>query len=216
MPPFPFVILIEISCLIFGILSLHKGSGKWTYFKWILFLTVLKESFAYSMIAFLHFKSNHWFHNIFLPVDFIIINCILYYSCKKYFNCKALIIGGSVVFLIFYFYESFSNGFLEYSVITSDVSSVYFVFICCLYYYYLLKQDTYINLLKDPVFWIITGLFFFYFGRTACNLFFTYLVAINKDSIKPARYIIFIFLNLILYCFWSNAFLCRYRQTVLS
>lgn len=212
-PPFPFVIIVEFICFVFSLLYLAKEkTGLYSYFKWILLLTVIVETVAYLMIVLLHQKTNHWFHNLYIPIDACITCYILHTLNKKYFNTKPLIIIGLSIFFILFFYESIVSNFKAFSSLSKGFVSVFFAVLCCLYYYYLLKQDEYINLAKHPPFWIITGCFFFYFGRTACNFFYNYLVTINQKTGNPIRYFIFIVLNFILYSSWGYAFICKYRQ----
>lgn len=216
MPPFPYIIVIEALCCTCGFIFLNKDKTVWKYFKWILLLIVLKEIVGYATVIFMPDKNNHWWFNIFLPVDFVIYTLIFHHSCKRYFQDKWLIILGFVCFTIIYGYESYQSSFLKYSLVASNIAAVYYLLFCCLYYFFLLKQEEYEDILGSPVFWIITGLFVFYFARTACNVFFTYLVEINEVLLKPVRYIIFIILGFILYGLWSYAFLCRYRQRISS
>lgn len=216
MPPFPYIIVIEAFCCICGFVFLNKDRSVWKYFKWILLITVLKEVVGYTTAILMPGQNNHWWFNIFLPVDFIIYTCILHYACRRYFRDRSVIILGSVCFAIIFFYESYMNSFAKYSLLASNIAAVYYLLFCCLYYFFLLKQEGYEDILRSPSFWVITGLFVFYFSRTACNVFFTYLVEINEILLKPIRYVIFIILGFILYGLWSYAFLCRYRQRISS
>ncbi len=213
--PFPYVIIIELLCLLSSLYYLNNKAGWWKYFKFFLALTVVVETSAYCIFAYYQ-KSNHWIHNLFLPIDALFSAWLFLKIYNNYFNSKPWLLLGLTIFLAIYFFTSISNNFLEYSTTGSEFISVFFAVSSCLYYYYLLKQDDYIDLIKHPPFWIITGLFFFYFGRTGCNFFADYLFDINKIYGIPLRYIIFIVLNFILYGCWSYGFICKYRQTISS
>jgi len=214
--PFPFVILFEAACLVFSILFLaNKKVGWWRAFIAFLLLTVCVETAAYAIVVLSHrTKSNHWLHNLFLPVETVFTGWILYKISITYFNSKPWTLTGLAVFFFLYFYESIRSGFTEYSILANSMASVWIIIMCCLYYYYLLKQDEYITITKHAAFWIVAGCFFFYFGTTACNLFYIYLESINIKQKIPIRFFIFAALNFIFYASWSYAFLCKYRQTI--
>lgn len=212
-PPFPFAIIVEFICLVFSLLYLVKEkTGLYAYFKWMLLLTVIVETVGYLMITYFHQKTNHWLHNLLMPVTTCFVFYVMHWLNRLYFNTKPWLIAGLSIFFMLYFYESFASNFKEFSSVSNSFVSVCFIIVCGLYYYYLLKQDEYINLAKHPPFWIITGCFFFYFGRTACNFFYTYLITIHQKNGIPIRYFIFIVLNFILYSCWSYAFICKYKQ----
>ena len=210
------IIWIEFICLLLALFFINNKKAGWLRnFIWLLSITVITESAGYC-VYFLLQKNNHWVFNAFMPVDFFFTNWILYKICSPHFNCKPWIIIVLAVFSILYVIESINSHFLEYSSISGSVKSIVIISISFLYYYYLLKQDEYIDITKDPPFWIVTGCFFFYFGGIACDFFFDYLVTINNTTLKPVRYIIYIVLNFILYSCWSYAFICKYRQTISS
>jgi hypothetical protein len=209
------IIFFEIICLLVSLFYLYKKESYWKNFIWFLLLTVAVEISGY-FIYFIFHHSNHWMFNIYLLIETLFVSWILYKLCKDYFNCKPWILTGLIIFIIAYLYESIKSNFLEYSFNSNTIISTFIICICCMYYYYLLKNIEYVNLIKHAPFWIIAGIFFFYFGRIASNFFFDYLVSLNKDSIKPVRYIIFIVLNFILYSCWSYAFICKYKQIISS
>jgi hypothetical protein len=216
--PFPFAILFEAICLALSIFLLSgKKAGWWRNFIWFLLLTVLVETSAYSIVVLSHMKSsNHWLHNLFLPIEVSFIGWVLNKISSSYFNSKLWLMAGLAIFILAYFYESIKSGFLEYSSIANSIASVWIILICCLYYYYLLKEEEYINITTHPSFWIVSGCFLFYFGTTACNLFYFYLESINVQQRSPVRFYIFEAFNFIMYGSWSYAFLCKYRQMILS
>ncbi len=203
-----------IACIISFICLTHRGAGWYRNFTWYLLLVVLAENAGY--LTYFYFKhNNHWIYNCLLPVSIFFITGILYKICQPRFNSKPIIIMGLVVFMLSYLIESIRSNFLEYSAITKILFSVWVVFLCLLYYANLIKEETNIEIYTYPPFWIITGLFFFYFVSTTTNLFFDYLIQVNKKSLVPIRYSISLILNFILYGTWSYAFIC-YRKNPIS
>lgn len=211
---FPFSEIMEVICLASSFFYLSNGKvGYWGYFRWFMLFTLLLEFTGY-ILYFIYHLNNHWLYNINLPVEIIFISAVLYKICSPYFKVQYWLLPGLSLFASFYFYESMHSHFLSYSIISNNIASVMIIIICCLYFYFFLKKEEYVDIYKHPPFWIIAGLFFFYFGSTACNIFYTYLASINLKQQIPVRFIIFALLNFILYSCWMRAFLCKYRQTI--
>lgn len=211
---FPFSILFEIACLFLAWRYLDKKKGNWGYFRWFMLLTVIVEIIGFTLLTLKH--PNHWLYNIYLPLEMGFKFYILYKLCYRYFRVEFLLATSLLFFAGFYFYESFSSGFSKYSFMSNSIGSIGIIIICCSYFYHFLKKDDYVNIYAHAPFWIITGLFFFYFGTTACNIFFNYLASIYVKQHIPIRYIVFTMLNFILYGCWSYSFICKYRQPISS
>jgi MFS family permease len=212
---FPFSQVFEVVCLIiaFLYLSVYRNSF-WGSFRWFMLITVIVEIIGHT----LQYRSipNHWVYNLYMPIETFYKYYILYRLCRDYFRVERWLIPFSGIFLILYLYESINSDFSRYSYITNSVMSVSIVIVCCLYYYYFLKKEEYVNIYEHAPFWIITALFFFYLGSTACNVFWYYLSKIYADQQIPVRFIIFALLNFIMYGCWSYSFICKYRQTTSS
>ncbi len=210
---FPFNEVIEAVCLYmaFRFLSNEK-LGYLRQFRWFMLLTVLVESAGFT-IRLIYHLSNHWLYNLYLPIEISFISWVLYKVCIPYFKVKKVLIPGLVIAGGLYLFESLKSQFTEYSLLSNSVASLMIILICCLYFYYFLKKEEYVNIYKHYPFWLVTGLFFFYLGTSACNVFYDYLASINFKQNLPVRYMTFVVFNFILYSCWSYAFLCRYRQT---
>jgi hypothetical protein len=212
---FPFSQVFEIICLIIAFRYLGKVNNSfWGSFRWFLLFTVIVEITGYTMRE--KGINNHGLYNLYMPVESIFKYYVLYRLCRNYFRVEYWIIPFAVIFGILYLYESIDSGFSRYSYITNSVMSVSIVITCCLYFYYFLKKEEYVNVYLHAPFWIITSLFFFYLGSTACNIFFYYLSNIYATQHIPVRFIIFALLNFIMYGCWSYSFVCKYRQTISS
>jgi len=84
------------------------------------------------------------------------------------------------------------------------------VSIISIYYFYELFQTQTVNLLRQPAFWICTGLLFFYTCSFPIYGLFNYL---NRAPliIKKNIGVIILLLNVLLYSSFTIAFLCRIR-----
>lgn len=212
---FPFSQVFECTCLAFAFSYLPgKKAGYWRYFKWFLLVTVLTEMAGFTLLSFS--QPNHWLYNIYIPIEILFKSYLLYKLCSPYFRVTRWLVPGLALFGVVYLYESFNSSFSAYSFMSNSLASMGIIIICCLYFYYFLKKEEYVNIYTHAPFWIITGLFFFYFGSTACNLFFNYLASIYVKQHIPVRYITFSVLNFILYGCWSYSFVCKYRHPISS
>nr|HPM29102.1 hypothetical protein [Chryseolinea sp.] len=201
---FTIIILFSFTCWLSSLILLRKKqAGYLHHMTWFLGLTTMAELSGYLVYFQFHQKNNYWVFNAFLPVEVFFLSWLFYKILSPYCNCKPWILAGLTVFFTIYLYESFQSSFLGLSMNAKNFSSVFIIVICLSYYYFLLKSEEYIRLKTHAPFWIVTGCFFFYFGSVTCDIFFDHLLSINKVTIKPVRYVIFIVLNFILYSSWS-------------
>jgi hypothetical protein len=89
--------------------------------------------------------------------------------------------------------------------------SVVFISYSLCYYYLFIRFDDDTDINNSAAFWWVAGTLLFYYGSTAVELFFT-IINVRSARLFGYRHLIFIFLNVIQYSFWSYSFLCRYRQ----
>jgi hypothetical protein len=155
---------------------------------------------------------NQWLYNVFLLFEGGFTSFMFSNIFSKYINSKPLVIGGVILLLALYAYDIFSHGFLIYNDITATVMAVVFVVYSFYYFYLLIRDDQYVDLIRSPSFWWVTGALFFYFGSTAVNLFFAFLRDVQVVG-HNLSYFIFTALSAILYACWSYSFICRKWQT---
>jgi hypothetical protein len=204
---------IEAICLVIAILCLRKDSNLiWRGMILFLFITCITEMIAIPIK--IHYKTdpvhihpNIWLYNVLLIFQAGFISLMFQRLLSKYSNCDRIIGGGVILLIILYIYEISAHGIFVYNNITNTIMSVQFVIYCYYYYYCLLKDDAYVNLAFSADFWWVAGALFFYFGRTACNIFFDILSLLKPDIV--ITYPIYKILNVILYTYWSYSFICR-------
>jgi hypothetical protein len=216
---FTLITIITLLCFLFSLACLDKKKvGWWKYFSWFLLLTTLVEGVGYCLYFIFGIK-NHILFNFFLPVEYIFLSWVIYKLSEPYFNSKPWILSGLTVILTIYLYESIKGHFLSYSTNSTIAASIYYTILTGLYFYFFMKKEKYETLKLFPPFWIIAGIFLFYFCGTAVNFYFDYLSSINAENpkaLKLTRYKIYIILNFILYTNWAYAFICKYRQSILT
>jgi uncharacterized membrane protein YfcA len=213
----PITVVEEIVCLSFSVVYLkNRKAGWWRNFIWFMLVTVLIEIAGWILSLYFPRKYNHWLYNIEMIIEVLFVTWVFYKILQPLFNSKPWLIAGLAVLFISYGVECVSRKFLTYNAFTDDLAAVFFVIASGAYFYFLLKSEEYVKLLEHPQFWVVAGIFFFYFGSTAVNLFFDDLMNVNIVRGFPVRLIIFPVVNAILYGCWSYSFRCRYLQTISS
>ncbi len=164
----------------------------------------------YDFISFFNMRhQNVWLYNILLIFQATFISFMFQYLLSTYINCKPIIIGGLVWLAAIYLYEIFAHGIFQYNEKTNTMMLILFVIYSLLFYYHLIKDDEYINLVRLASFWWVGGLFLFYFGSTAANIFIDNLSPQKGLELKFLSSFIFKMLNVLLYGCWSYSFICR-------
>jgi hypothetical protein len=204
--------LTELICFLISFLCLFKERNPyWKVFSIYMFCTFSVET------AGLILQKQH-INNYQIYIGFLILECLMvssfFYHIFKQYNHKASwLYGWLSLFLIIYVIELTATQFKTFPYITTAVMSVVFVIASLYFYLLILRDEKFRKLGTYPPFWIVNGILFYYFGSTACNIFFDYLLL---DSVAyanlPLRYIIFVILNIFLYGCWSYAFICRFLQ----
>lgn len=200
--------IAEFVCLLFSFIFLFNDKEKiWRMQILYLLIIVVVEVVGIYLRNVIQ-TSNTGLYNFFILIEFSLVSLTFFYIYRPFqIKVKWIFIWLSV-FLTIYITELFKNNFKSFVSTTATVISIVFVFFSLYYFYLKLNNNTYERLTFSAPFWWVTGTLFFYFGSTTCNLFFDYLI----QSKSLIRYTIFSILNIILYTFWSYAFLCRYLQ----
>lgn len=203
----------EFICFLAAFIFLIKDKDTaWKLLIPYLLLTCIFEVAGVYMRKVAHIP-NYNLYNVFLLFECGVTSYTFYSLYKPFKNTGKWLITWYIVFMAIYLTELVMNHFKSFVSITATVMSVVFV-LASLYYYYLkLMDESFERLAFSAPFWWVSGALFFYFGSTTCNIFFDYLSQIKPINHQLSiRYYIFILLNIILYSFWSYAFLCRYLQ----
>jgi hypothetical protein len=157
--------------------------------------------------------SNNWVANLFNPVEFAFYTWLY---CGIIENYKL----GTRIMCLFFLYLtltviniSFFQGLLyfdSYSYIFGCCCMVYCVY---LYFNQLMLNISDSNILINPIFWISTGVLFFYAGQAFLMAFFEYFLYIRDwAAFRSTFFFINNFLNILLYSCLTIAFFCRPRQ----
>jgi hypothetical protein len=152
--------------------------------------------------------NNAWFFNIFTTIEFMYYSLIFYHILQKGSLKKAVIIV-AIIFLIFTCVNIFMiQGFHRFHTISYRAGAIMVAVWCFLYFRQLLQSSEHIVLIKNPFFWMSTGLLFFYLG------FFFYFSAFDYIVYKKIKFgkelwdILRETLNILLYSCFVIALIC--------
>jgi hypothetical protein len=206
---FTFTTTIEILCFFIALICLRKDSDRtWRYFSVFLFITCLAE------LSGIYLKRNHhphnaWVYNILMVFEVVFINSMYWNIFKRIPKAKVTIVCGIVLFALLYMVELLNHGVFVYNNLSYTVISVIIVTYALFYYYRLMNNEDYIRIGYSAEFWWVTGGLFYYFGETACDLFYDKLQAVYITPLHTLTYYIYKILNILLYGCWSYSFICR-------
>ena len=205
--------VLEFLCFLVALLCLyHDKATAWRLFIPFLLLTCVVEIAGIYIREFMRLP-NFAIYNVYVLFENGFTSYFLFYLYKDYQYKLKWWLAWMGIFTALYITELLLNHFKNFVSVTASVMSVVFVLACLYFYYIKLKDEHFEPLLFSAPFWWISGTLFFYFGSTVCNNFWNYLSAYEITAFNYSiRYIIFNFLNIIMYTFWSYAFICRYRQ----
>jgi hypothetical protein len=142
----------------------------------------------------------------------LVISCELFLLREIVFGKKAkkvilaFLIGYPVVFLIYIFVRSSKT----YQNMPYSIGCLLLVTSCIYYFWELFQQKNSVNLLRQPAFWICSGLLFYYTCTFPLYGLVNLLNSLPKIILENL-FQIFILLNIFQYLSFTIAFLCRLK-----
>ena len=202
---FPLLISLVISIVLY-----KRLRPKWMrLFTWFMLFSEIVSIAGYQYSA--TFKaSNHFIFNMFLLVQFMFFFGIFYKSFQSK-QLKKLAFAVSVGFLIFTILSFLSvfkkEGFYVFNSTVYMVGSFLTILFCLLFFVSLFKSEGIINYFQIPMFWIATGLLFYFVGNFVYLGFIDYIIANNLDKEGAIYRFITFTLSLLLYTLFTIGFL---------
>jgi hypothetical protein len=152
--------------------------------------------------------SNHWWFNIFTVIEFFFYSyffsrVIVHPKQKQIIQISTLIYLGLATVNIF-----FIQGFKTFHTYTYSIGSIMIVVWCYLYLRQLLQRAEEMQLLRNPLLWITTGLLFFYLGFFLYMNALEYILVTYADKQGQYFHILGNVLNTLLYGCFLIAMLC--------
>lgn len=209
--------IAEIICFLIAMFCLVQDKSKvWKGFIPYMLLVCITESCGIYLRN--HHTNNYMIYAVYMFFECLMVSCFFYHIYKRYNHKIIVLYAWMGLFLVVYLTEMISSNFKSFPSNTATFMSVVFVIASLYFYVLIIKDEKFRQLGTYPPFWIANGILLYYFGSTACNVFYDYLVT-HESGIAPnlsIRYTIFNLLNVLLYACWSYAFICRYYQRKLS
>lgn len=196
-------------------LILIKHLRKHPYF--IYFVPFLAITYIVEIYAINKDRSlKYILYNYFFAFEFFFYSFIFYQNLELP-NLKKLVKLLFLIYIIsFTANQLFGQGVYEYNRYTYILGSFIMVcFVCFLFYETILPKTLHKNLLQRPIFWVATGLLFFYLGTVIMHAMIQFLTnsELEKRAIPIFQFIVHS-LNVILYGSFSLAFIiCRHKTT---
>jgi hypothetical protein len=197
--------------LITCILRYKKLEPDWLrLFAYFLFLDFSVQIVGYLYSSILK-RSNHFIFNILLIFEFgfyfFIFHKALYRTEFKLF-VKLL----SILFLLFAAYNlAFGESLYRFNQHTNSLGTLLLLITCLLYFAESFMSEFTINFFRTPMFWITTGLFFYYAGNGLYLSLLSYILKNNLDRGGEIYSKMTVGLNVLLYALFTIGFLCNWK-----
>ncbi|THU31102.1 hypothetical protein FAM09_28885 [Niastella caeni] len=203
--------LAELTAFIAACIMSTGKVGWWQNFFFYLLITLSVETCVHY-IPFLH-ANRYIVFGLFMIVQagFFSLLFLKFLSTR---SSKQMLFFGMAIFVLIYIYDVSKGSFTKdyYGTLARKGLSVYIVLFSCIYYRQLLRHAGEISPLREPAFWVVTGLFF--------NYFVTFVIFQMRDRLlllpDKGLHIVTILmgvLNWIFYGCWATAFTWRKIQT---
>ncbi|MEJ8818777.1 hypothetical protein [Lacibacter sp. H407] len=189
---------------------LSEKAGYWRLFILFCVVLLLAELTGFYMRTVM-VKSNHAVYNLLMPVQ-VAFFLFLFYRFHQSKKLKKMIVAAAVLFLLFYFTESIVHAFAAYNKYSRQYLSLVIVLFSCTFYFTLLQNDEVKNPLSHPAFWIVTGLFFYYFGSIVMFAFYEQVSKIKLAGNLSFYTLVIGYLSFILYGSWIIGFIWKKKQ----
>lgn len=170
--PLPVYYYFEFAALLTSVVCLYKFDNK----PLRLFIPFLLLIVAVDLTGLYIRKElsqvNTWLFNFSIPIEYLFYGFMIGSLCltKSY---KKIIFGCTAFFAVWVIINLFFlQGFINLNTNTLKAGSVLMIFFCGLGYVELFTNDNHHSLVKNPLFWICTGVLFFNTGEFIYFFFF--------------------------------------------
>lgn len=210
-PFFNISVCAELAALAAALYLLQlKAAGYWRLFTVFLIVTIFVEFAGYYYRYELK-TANYPVYNFLMLLQAGFFGW-LFYRFHSVRVLQLLVLVFLAVFLLFFFAEGIYHSFGSYHKYSRQFLSFCVVLYSCTYYFTLVKNDAVKTPLRHPSFWIVTGLFFYYFGSIAMFAFFDKVSAIKLAGNISFYTLVIGSLSCILYGCWIIGFIWKHKQ----
>ncbi|MDN4166660.1 hypothetical protein QWY31_14210 [Cytophagales bacterium LB-30] len=194
-------------CFCTGLFALYKGWIKSpTTFRMLTISAMVATYETVGTLFSMKAINNVWIFNLFVPLLMASLLLLFYRQLVKWQNYIPVLL--SVGVLIYSLYWTFSRS-LFFSVFNTNllvIGSVCLLIVTLLYFYAVLQRD--IPILSEPLFWVATGIMFFFGGTLIHSLMQDYLLSFGNKVAKKMFQVVQI-LGILFYLTFGFAFVCQ-------
>jgi len=195
--------------LITGLLLYKKLDPVWLR----LFVYFLVVDFSVQLLGYLYsvryHKSNHFIFNILIIIEFGFYFYIFSRALHRR-DFKRFVQILAIVFFLFAGYNLvFGESFFRFNQHTNSLGALALLIICLLYFTESFMSELSINFFRTPMFWITTGLFFYYAGNGIYLSLLSYILKNDLDRNGEIYLKMTVGLNVMLYALFTIGFLCN-------
>jgi hypothetical protein len=202
----------EIVAFLTALLLVSKRNSFWWLFIVYLAVVIAIEAGGFYLKELQ--KPNYLLYNFLMIVQAVFFGYI-FYQFLDTAKTKKIVLVLFAVFLLFFIVEAINNSFAQYNTYSRQGLSLIVVVVSCMFYFSVLKNDSISSPLIYPPFWIVTGLFFYYFGTAAMFAFYKSVYQIKLAGNISFYSLVMGCLSCILYGSWIIAFVCQKKQVSL-
>ncbi|OQP58503.1 hypothetical protein [Niastella populi] len=202
-------LIIQILCLLASITLFFQASVPryLKAFPFFMLITLVVEVTAWLL---LQYKINvTLLYIVFTSFEFMFYLFIVAYSIYN-LKVRKIILWLLAVYPVLVLLNRLFIQQRSFHTITYSIGCLLVVAACIFYFFELFQSTHSVNLIKEPAFWICSGLLFFYCCTFPLIGLWNYLHNLPGIILKNLNYIL-TFLNILLYSLFSIAFLCRLR-----
>lgn len=186
----------------------YKLQPKWLQLIvfFLLFILIAEN----GSIVYSHYtkESNHFIANIYFPIEFCFY-FFLFYKSSETRKVKLIISVSFLLYVLAFLCDMmFIHGFYYINIYSYCLGSVLIILCCLLYFMTLFGSDRVLNYFRLPMFWIATGLLFFYVGNLVQYSLLSYIINNNIDPDGSIHHFIITIFNVLLHGSFTISFLC--------
>lgn len=127
---------------------------------------------------------NAWLYNFSIPIEYLFYAMLFYFHYQKSLF-KKIILFSTFSFLLFVVINVlFIQGHQKMNTNMLKTGSFCMILFSCLFFTELLSTDKIVNYIKEPMFWVATGVLLFSTGEFFYTLFSDYLIKSHLDKTR--------------------------------
>lgn len=207
--PLPLHIYFEIAAFLVSILcwrSLSKTGLRW-FLPFLLFIVIVELTARY--LSYELKQPNAWLFSLSIPCEYCFY-AFIFWTAFTINRFKKIALGFIVLFLLYNIFSMiFITGLRFFDMNVLVVGNLAMVVLCILFFIDLYNSSDTQPVLKNSVFWIITGIFLFNAGEFSYNLLSMLIIDEGFDSTLKIFRSINNSLILVLYSCFIIGFICQ-------